>query len=380
MSVLLLARLGDLGGAPAFEGGGESTGIWRVPAMPGYLFKRYTAEVARTVDAHRLDQLAAQPAALHGGTDRALARSVAWPHARVVDAARRTVGVVIPEVPDRFLVTWRSPRARAGDPDNHTPLYVDYLAQPNWYLSERGIPEQGAADRVALCSALAGVAALLERCGIVYADWSYSNAFWHPVDHTVFLIDVDGASYGSRPYVQTVNFDDPLTPPGRPVDTYTDRYRAALLIARCLTARREVGEVLTALRVMSGAPPAVLLAILTARDRTARPGLTALADAFGAAVPAGSASRGAGAVDATGVLRWEPVRSRESGRARVGGAATGRVGVTVGGAGRPPGIPPTVPGPGPKSDPVGPWVVLAAVVAVIAFVLVVVACGAAIVT
>ena len=42
---------------------------------------------------------------------------------------------------------------------------------------------QTVADRHLMCHRLVRIGRLFERLGIVYADWSYSNSFWHPVDH-----------------------------------------------------------------------------------------------------------------------------------------------------------------------------------------------------
>jgi hypothetical protein len=300
-AVVEIQDLGDLSGSPAIASGGQCVGIWRVPAEPGSLFKRYTPEAAWKADPACLDRLIAQPSLLADAADRDLvAQATAWPTSRVVDG-RRTVGVLMPEAPSRLRATWRSKRARSS-PERHEPLAVDYLAKPNKYLGTLQIPAQTAADRVAICAMLAKIAALLERCGIVYADWSYSNAFWQPTDHVAYLIDLDGCSYGPREHVVTPNFDDPLTPHPMPVDCYVDRYRAALLVARCLTGHRDVSDVLEALDSMNGAAPETLLRILNASIRTGRPTLASLAAALN-----GLATTVPPAVtNASGVVGWRP--------------------------------------------------------------------------
>jgi hypothetical protein len=229
---------------------------------------------------------------------------MAWPISRVFDQWG-TAGIVMPHAPASLSFTWYSPRAR-DDGKRHNPLEIDLLAMPNSFLDERRIPSQSASDRIRVCTTLARIGALFEKYGIVYADWSYSNAFWHPVQHSVFLLDVDGCSFGARPYVTTPNFDDPLTPPGSQVDNWTDRYRAALLIGRCLTTRRDVHEVVDALRMMIGVVPQTLSRMITADARTHRPSLAELAVAFDGG--AAGTARQAAPVDGTGVVNWRPVR------------------------------------------------------------------------
>src|SRR4051812_45199186 len=159
---------------PDHLGGGQSTGVWRVPSRPGVLFKRYSEEYVRTVSAATLDHLIALPHTLRDERDRdLLGTSTSWPVERVVHEGQ-TVGVLLREVPDRFTVSWFSPRGRQ---EMQTTLLLDFLAKPNAYLIDRRITEQHSAQRERICARLAAIAALLERQEIVYADWSYSNAF-----------------------------------------------------------------------------------------------------------------------------------------------------------------------------------------------------------
>ncbi|MEV0560402.1 hypothetical protein [Dactylosporangium sp. NPDC050588] len=306
-AVVQIPVLGKFDGPPQFQGGGQSEGVWRIPARPGLLFKRYTWDAAAALDIAAMDRLIAQPAALQDATDRTLvAQSTAWPVSRVTDGDR-TVGVVMPEAPDDLLVSWKSTNSKTAS-IRRERLPIDWLAKPNDYLVKRGVPEQSAPDRTRFCVMLAQLAGLFERCGIVYADWSYANAFWHPTRHTVYLIDIDGSSYGPRPHVNTANFEDPLTPMPQQVDTYVDRYRVALLIARVLTAKREVPEVTAALSGSGGAVPDTLLRMLTAPTRQGRPSLRQLLQAFGT-------------VDPSGVIDWRP-RQRTGPPTRAGAPVT----------------------------------------------------------
>ncbi|MEV4132237.1 hypothetical protein AB0J72_08740 [Dactylosporangium sp. NPDC049742] len=291
-AVVQIPVLGRFDGPPQFQGGGQSEGVWRIPARPGLLFKRYTWDAAAALDIAAMDRLIAQPAALPDAADRALvAQATAWPVSRVTDGDR-TVGVVMPEAPDDLLVSWKSTNSKTAS-IRRERLPIDWLAKPNDYLVKRGVPEQSAPDRTRFCVMLAQLAGLFERCGIVYADWSYANAFWHPTKRTVYLIDIDGSSYGPRPHVNTANFEDPLTPMPQPVDTYVDRYRVALLIARVLTGTREPPDVTAALAGLGGDVPDTLLQMLTAPTRQGRPSLRQLLQAFGM-------------VDPSGVIDWRP--------------------------------------------------------------------------
>jgi hypothetical protein len=242
------------------------------------LFKQYTEQTRKEADPRCVDRLVAQPRLLTD-TDRTIAeKSIAWPASRVVDGDA-TVGVLVPEAPEdlKVLVRRRGSRTRSLRSER---LDIDLLAKPNLYLARRGIPTQSFADRYVMCSRLIRIARLFERLHIVYADWSYSNAFWHPVDHRVYLIDLDTCSYGPRKHVETSGFEDPLTPLGLDVDTYLDRYRAALLVSRCLTGERDVDVVRWTLATLDGPAPDMLLRILTAAAREDRPSLTDLATSF----------------------------------------------------------------------------------------------------
>ncbi|WP_147457526.1 hypothetical protein [Micromonospora sp. CV4] len=299
--VMEVSQLGTLSDTPDFKPAGESLGVWRTPNFPGYLFKKYNAEVSRKVDAAVLDRLIQQPHVLPDPSEAAfLAASTSWPASRITEH-QRTVGVMMPEAPPRMSVTWL-PRSYTNPTVRHSPLPIDYLAKDDDWLEQRQIPRQSAADRDALCRSLVRVACFFEQCGLVYADWSYANAFWQPHEHTVYIFDIDGSSYGPRPHVFTSEFEDPLTPNPQPVDNCTDRYRLALLVGRIITVRRSQPDVKAALARMAGPVPQTLLAMLSGSgDRTARPTLTQLAKVLGVPVPQTKL------IDETGVDGWRPL-------------------------------------------------------------------------
>lgn len=305
-AIINVAELRVRPGPPAHPGGGESDGLYRLSDQPGVLFKRYTPNAARRAGKIDLDRLIAQPLAL-GDQDATLARdATAWPFCRV-EQGGNTVGVLLPEAPEKFKVAWHGAVTR--DSIRVSLLEIDMLAKPNHFLAARGIPAQHVEARMDICQDLVRIADLFERCGIVYADWSYSNAFWHPLSRSVYLIDLDSATYGNRRYVTSPGFEDPLTPYPMSVDSYVDRYRLALLVGRCLTGVRDPGVVIATLRSMPGPVPATLERMLAAPSRLDRPSMANLARAFG--LPGSPAeSRPAAAGQDSGVVDRQPRQVR----------------------------------------------------------------------
>ncbi len=293
-----VSRLGIVSAVPDFKPAGESLGVWRTPNFPGYLFKRYNADASKKVNNKTLDRLVQQPHVLPNPTEAAfLATSTSWPVSRIIES-QRTVGVMMPEAPPTMSVSWLR-KSFTNPTTEHSPLPIDYLAKDDDWLAVRKIPRQSAGDRDALSRSLVRVACFFEQCGLVYADWSYANAFWQPYEHTVYIFDLDGSSYGPRAHVFTSEFEDPLTPDPQPVDNYTDRYRVALLVGRILTKSRSQPEVKVALGRMAGPVPQTLLRMLiSAGDRTSRPSLTDLAGRMGVQVAQIQP------VDPTGVDGW----------------------------------------------------------------------------
>lgn len=266
-SVTTLAALGALGD-PVSRENGESKGIYPVSGHGGLLAKIYK----NALDASRtaaLDHMITIRNRAQGADLDLIDRSVSWPIARVTDGKGGTVGCVIPEAPTIY-------RGLKTPDGRQRYLEVDLLAKGDGFFAGRGLTAPTAPQRAQICRSIAAVAALLERNGLVYSDWSYSNAFWSSTQHTAYVIDVDGSQVGSKANIFQPNWDDPLTPTDHPADVYTDRYRAALLVARCLTGRRELAAVVHALSETSGPTSQLLLDVLLATDRAARPTASAL--------------------------------------------------------------------------------------------------------
>ncbi|MFF2082096.1 hypothetical protein ACFVXG_45900 [Kitasatospora sp. NPDC058162] len=265
-AVLTRAELGEPGEALAGESG-ESVGIHRLTgplAGSGLLFKQYKRTAAQNGRDAALEQLIAfgrSPAAV-GRTERELLLGcTSWPVAKVTDRNGELVGCLIPEADRRF----RAENGRLRE--------IDTLAQSDERLAAKGVPVT-AAQRAAVCRAVVRVAAALERRRLVYSDWNYANALWCPADCSVFVIDIDGCRPERMPNIFQSDWEDPLTDGAMPADVFTDRYRVALLTARCLTGRRDLPSVLHALDgARDDAVPgrSLLLDMLWAAARETRP-------------------------------------------------------------------------------------------------------------
>ncbi|MET9380633.1 hypothetical protein ABZY09_05970 [Streptomyces sp. NPDC002928] len=269
--VTSLAALGALGEQIATNNG-QSSEVTRLTGHhtgPDLLFKRYKKPLDDT-DALRLDKLVAfgrSDAAAGRPAREVLLSRTSWPVARVTDDNSATVGCLIPMAPDAF----RSPGGGFRE--------IDTLARPDARLARDGTPPTPE-QRITACRCLVGIAAALEQRKLVYSDWNYANAFWNPADYTVHLIDMDGCAQGTGADIYQPGWDDPLARQGMPADLCTDRYRVALLTARCLTGTRNLAAVL---HTLADPPPGVpggvaelLLDMLWARDRESRPRSSAL--------------------------------------------------------------------------------------------------------
>ncbi|MFH0520154.1 hypothetical protein ACHBTE_23635 [Streptomyces sp. M41] len=266
-----LTALGDLGEQIATNNG-QSSAVTRVRGPrtgSDLLFKCYKRPLDDT-EADRLDRLVtfgrSDTAAGRPSLEVLLART-SWPVARVTDHTSATVGCLIPMAPDAFRLPGGGFRE------------IDTLARPNERFARNGTPPTPA-QRLTACRSLVGIAAALEERRLVYADWNYANAFWNPADHSVYLIDMDGCAQGTGTDVHQPGWEDPLARPDTPADLSTDRYRVALLTARCLTGTRNLAEVLHTLADPPDGVPAgvadLLLDMLWAQNRRSRPRSSAL--------------------------------------------------------------------------------------------------------
>jgi hypothetical protein len=223
-------------GAPA-EVIGERTGfsrrISRLQEYPDWILKEYWTPRGAD-DTLRLDRLIRLPERMPLADKELVDAHTSWPAARVINGQQLTIGVLIPLAPDSFRHMWRLPSGRV----RNSRLDIDVLALTEDEQVRRGLAPQSLYNRILVCSSFAAVGALLERSGLVYLDWSYANVFWSIRQHSSYVIDLDDCSFGPRRQLASPSWEDPLEPLGAAAGNASDRYRIALLVARCLTGMR----------------------------------------------------------------------------------------------------------------------------------------------
>ncbi|WP_031078165.1 hypothetical protein [Streptomyces sp. NRRL WC-3742] len=271
--------LGDLGplADPISEHNGQAIAVRPLTAHPGWLAKLYRPGLQQE-DAQRIDLLISAPDTLPEAERAALYARTCWPAARIHAPGNPAVGCVIPMAPEQY----RS-ELRRGRFSERRFVEIDWLAKSDESIEGVGLPSPGYEGRLVACRQLTELAAILEGLGLVYSDWSFSNAFWSPDRRSVYLIDVDGCQPRKMPDIHQPNWADPLTPPGTDADRYTDRYRLGLLVAKCLTGQRDA----RALHGVAESPwpeqraaSEVLLDMLLATDRERRPAAAQLNQAL----------------------------------------------------------------------------------------------------
>ena len=374
-----IVRRADLGnpGKNLSENNGEARRVCLLEKYPGWVFKEYLSPVPLH-GVKRLDRLINLPGQMTPAERALVDGHTSWPASRVLDA-QKTIGVVMPLAPS----TYSTERQLAGGRKEQRVLEVDMLALTDDQQRARKLPPQALTDRISVCASIAAVAALFERHGLVYLDWSYANIFWSLDDHSAYVIDMDGCSFGPRPQIQTHNWDDPQVPLGQPAGNESDRYRVALLIARCLTGLRssvaDTRSGLVSLSLRQGAISelaGLLVRALKDGSATERPSTKEMSKVLQAAMGTGLRPRPGTASVAKaggGVTGWKSVKAGTRGdtspkvKAHVPPAppataprppkpavtpqTIASVPLTVGRAGRSPGTTSTRPGASTQSKP-----------------------------
>jgi hypothetical protein len=287
--------------------------VCRLVDHPDWLFKEYLGP-SDSADERRLDNLIRLPEEMDSSDRKCVDGNSAWPASRVLADGddSRTVGVLLPAAPSRYYTEIRLP----GRPAIQRELAIDLLALTAENQKLRSIQGQSLADRTSVCVSLTAVAAVLEGNNIVYLDWSYANAFWSALEHSAYLIDIDGCSFGPRPQIETHGWSDPLVPRGQNAGNHVDRYRVALLVARCLTGQRPSVEAahrgLMEIRNQNprlAALAHLLATALTAKSLSERPSVTDLNVALRCAAGLTAASDRPSAANETGrVSHWIPIQ------------------------------------------------------------------------
>lgn len=241
--------------------------LFHIDSIPGHLAKLYRTPLdPRGREA--LEHLIRIPENASAAERRMLAESTSWPVAVLVRAGI-AVGCVIPEAPEKF-------RHDFGPGEGSRVLEIDWLCVPELRLRRTGLPIPTDGDRLEVVRDLVAVAEFFERRDLVYSDWSYSNALWGTSDHSAYVVDIDQTATQRFDDPHHPNWSDPLSSDSEgAADKFTDRYRLALLVARCLTGRRGISDVLEGLLAFRGFGAAtladVLMRMLTADVRHARP-------------------------------------------------------------------------------------------------------------
>ncbi|MGH3695159.1 MAG: hypothetical protein ACRDRX_14430 [Pseudonocardiaceae bacterium] len=307
-----LGRLGK----PIGENNGESQGVYPLTEHPGWLLKIFKPDLITDADITRIDQLVELPEKSTPADRMLLNEHTSWPAARVTSASSEVYGVVLPEAPSPYWVDLQLDATHA----KHKPLEIDWLATAPEKCRRRGIPIPSFTDRVQICTDFVAVAELLERRNLVYGDWSYANAFWSPIKHTGYIIDIDGCALGSRATIGTQNWDDPLASSKRH-DTFSDRYGVALLLARCLTGERMIEKALAVLQRITTEHGATSLYDqvrfgVVATERHSRPAIAALLAAVQAVEIGTPTTARTSTPPESGVTGWVPVPTTGQLRAR----------------------------------------------------------------
>ena len=282
--VIRLAELGVLG-EHLSQHNGDSRRVCRLQKYPNWVYKEYRSEVS-TNGVQQLDRLIRLPEQMTASDKALVDAHTSWPAARVVDARQVTTGVLMPLAPDIFRTTWQLPSGRI----RLDWLEVDVLALTEARQIQIKLSPQPMSKRILICASIAAIGALLERNGLAYLDWSYANVFWSTRDHSAYVIDLDSCSFGPRLQIESPNWADPLVPRGMNAGNESDRYRVALLVARCLTGiRTDNAEVRSSLDALGshgdaiGKVAHVLMRTLNAQSLSERPSISELSVALKAA-------------------------------------------------------------------------------------------------
>ncbi|MFJ3303709.1 hypothetical protein ACIPSA_11375 [Streptomyces sp. NPDC086549] len=215
---------------------GESTQVYEIADHPGWLAKLYRRPLTDAA-AHTLQRLVYLPTTMSEHDRSVVDTRISWPVARICDGPH-VVGVVMAKAPERFYKRLLSFDQRLRDPE---PLPLDWLVHSDEACVKRGIRPADMSVRTRAMLELLEVGAIFARHDIVYADWSYINAFWEEGTGAVFVIDMDTSGIGTRRWIETMWWEDPLYPDAtKPALTvYSDRYKLAMLTVRCLTGQRK---------------------------------------------------------------------------------------------------------------------------------------------
>jgi len=221
-------RLADLGVLEEIADGGQGK-VYRIPARPGELLKRYHPHVCDQLNPGALRRIIARPAAMTAADRRLVTESTAWPTALVTDGGRY-VGFLMRQAPERFSATI----GRSGK-----LLELQFLLhplKPMW----RALVLPSPAERRELAKCYVRFFQVLHRYDVIVGDVSMKNFLWTLRDGpAIFALDCDGfrlnGHHPAVPQPQTPDWEDRTAVQGR-ATLESDRYKLALLVIRVLLA------------------------------------------------------------------------------------------------------------------------------------------------
>lgn len=216
---------------------GESRIVYEIGAHPGWVAKIYKHPLSDAAAAD-LQRLVYLPTLLSQQEQDLVDSSIAWPVSRITEGGA-VVGVVMAKAPETFFA--RRKQKFSGTFTEAKPVELDLMVTGDAYCRQIGIAPADRHIRARAMRDLLAVGTLFARQRIVYADWSYSNAFWQPGTGAVFVIDMDTCGFGERKWIQTAGWEDPLfnEHDKPPLTVLSDRYKLAVLTVRCLTGVRQ---------------------------------------------------------------------------------------------------------------------------------------------
>jgi hypothetical protein len=207
--------------------GGQGA-VYEIVGAPQNVMKRYHNPDDRQFDANALRRMVSERDSItYQG--RAVDDFAAWPKATVMDG-HKPIGFVMQRVVEAFTIEIAG-RTRLAD--------MSYLAaEPRPMWGPIVLPDFNA--KLQILRELAGVVSALHARGTVLGDISFANVLWAGGGrNSVMLLDCDGMQFEGQPSVlpqaDTIDWDDPLAPPGGQPTLDQDRYKLALAVLRVLS-------------------------------------------------------------------------------------------------------------------------------------------------
>ncbi|GAA1740327.1 hypothetical protein GCM10009681_09040 [Luedemannella helvata] len=183
----------------------------------------------------------------------------AWPLCAVVGSGNAPVGVLMHLIDDSFFTDFVLPSGSAG----RGPREAQHLIFAAEAARRTGVDVPADRDlhsRLLICAHLAYAMMIIHDAGLVYGDVSLRNILYrlHPMP-AIMLVDCDAIRVrGSGAVVTQQNSPDWDAPEPGPQSQYSDRYKVALFILRCLTPGRGSS---------TNRDPAAAASVLDARGR-----------------------------------------------------------------------------------------------------------------